>query len=62
MYTSIHNVQSVEVTEMRVLSCGSAVRDIIIIHKDGNRVELTLFAELAEQLKVQVNGAVNLKL
>ena len=53
MLLSVHNITSIEMTEIRELeNSGSKVRDITIRDENGKVIELTLFAEATENLKV----------
>ena len=53
MLLSVHNITSIEMSEIKELkNNGSKVRDITIRDEKGKVIELTLFADEAENLKV----------
>ena len=53
MLLSVHNITSIEMSEIKELkNNGAKVRDITIRDEKGKVIELTLFADEAENLKV----------
>ena len=53
MNMSIHNITSIELSEVRDLKgYDSKVRDITIRDENGKVIEITLFADAIENLKV----------
>ena len=53
MNLSVHSITSIEMSEIRELkNNGSKVREITIRDENGKVVEITLFADAIENLKV----------
>ena len=53
MNICVHNITSIEMSEIRELKDnGSKVRDLTIRDENGKVVEITLFADAIENLKV----------
>ena len=53
MNLSVHNITNIEMSEIKELkNNGSKVRDIRIYDENGKVIEITLFADEAENLKV----------
>ncbi len=53
MNLSVHSITSIEMSEIRELkNNGSKVREITIRDENGKVIEITLFADATENLKV----------
>tara|TARA_B100000035_G_scaffold135161_1_gene115182 strand:+ start:332 stop:520 length:189 start_codon:yes stop_codon:yes gene_type:complete len=53
MNLCVHNITSIEMSEIRELKDnGSKVRDLTIRDENGKVIEITLFADATENLKV----------
>ena len=53
MNLCVHNITSIEMSEIRELKDnGSKVRDLTIRDENGKVIEITLFADAIENLKV----------